>query len=143
MEIGTFFFDPWYLAPAGSVSDSPEEYRNVGVVGVSGRSLASDSPYFGAGPAEKYRNLFWEVISGAVSAFLLRQWIHCGPRIPTSILFSAQCLARQWLYVMRQFGAFGRTSRIFHVNEETRIRKSILSCSPASRLRSVHSRCFS
>ena len=40
-------------------------------------------------------------------------------------------------------GAFGRASRIFYVEVETRILKSMLSCSPRRGSRSVHSRCFS
>ena len=45
----------------------------------------------------------------------------------------AQRLVRQWIHILRKFlGASGRISRIFCVKGETRILKSILSCSPAS-----------
>ena len=106
------------------------------------RSLVSDSHQFGAGPPEKHKNLFWEVTSGAVSAFVVRQWTHAlrrlstdlgriarflragGPRTPRSTLFYAQCLARQWYMLCVSLGAFGRLSRTFYANEETRILKS-------------------
>ena len=54
-------------------------------------------------------------------------------RVNWWLLFVAQCLARQWIHVLRQFlCVFERISRIFYVKEDTRILKSILSCSPAS-----------
>ena len=74
-EFGHYSAITWYLAPACS-----EECRNIGVSGrlfheLFLRSLVSDSNLFGAGPAEKNRNLFWEMTSGADSAFLDRQWL--------------------------------------------------------------------
>ena len=66
------------------------------------RFRVSDSHLFGGGPAEKYRNLFWEMTSGAVSAFVCLRILgelHVslragGPRTPRSTLFGARCLAR-------------------------------------------------
>ena len=127
--------------PLCAMSVTPEEYRNIGVSGrlfheFFLRSLVSDRPLFGAGPAEKHRNLFWETTSGAVSAFVVRQSIHAllrlssdwgeshvfiragGPRIPRSTLFVAQCLARQWLHVMRQFGCSSTYFGVFFLRED-------------------------